>query len=247
MGSSTDKTPKWIEVGRSTTSPVTNTQRKEVHLDEYYVVIGFEVNNLQAFVDDTQDLAMDYGHAFFYVVKNHVVTRFFSFGPTGAGKVGWFDQGNIISPNKYDTGAMFKDGYQNARPGTPDYGISERVKAFKIPLTLKQGRLLETETDAVRARIISKQQKYTAYMNDTCAETARDILGEAGIATPSGSGAVKHSDMINWPVAYVVNPYMWYHNFKKAGKKEISYMPPGIPDEDWRPKIGEKDPIFKVQ
>ena len=241
MGSLTDKTPKWIEVGRSTTSPVANKQRKEIHLDEYYVVVGFKVNFPLAFVDDTQDLAVDFGHAFFYVVKNHVVTRFFSFGPTGADKVGWLDKGGLVTPNKYDTGAVFKDGYKNARPGTPDYGLSEEVKAFKIPLTLKQGLRLEAETDAVRARIISKKQKYTAYMNDTCAETARDILSEAGIDTPSGSGAVKHSGLINWPVAYAVNPYMWHRNFKKAGYKEVSDMPP---KKEWVVPLNKPDPLF---
>lgn len=246
MGSPSTKPPKWKEVGSSTTTPIQNKQRKEVRLDEYYVVVGFEVNHMDAFVNETHDLGIDYGHAFFYLVKNNRVTHVLSFGPTEAGKVGWLDKGRDNSA--YRIGAFIKDGYKNARKGTPDYGITEQIKAFKMSITIGQAKKLEVETASIREKIMSGKVKYTAYLNDTCAETARDVLGSAGIETPSGSGAVKHSGLINSPVAYAVNPYMWHSNFKKAGKKETSYEPPGIDlGQKWLPLIGKGDPIYKAQ
>lgn len=64
-----DNKQKWIEIGRSFTSPVKNTKRKEVKVDEYYVVVGFEVNVPDAFINGTQDVGIDYGHAFFMLLK----------------------------------------------------------------------------------------------------------------------------------------------------------------------------------
>jgi hypothetical protein len=231
MAEQAEKKVQWTEIGRSITSPTKNTERKEVRVDDYYVVVGFEVNNPEAFVNDVQDLGAHslaygngFGHAFFYIVKNRVVSKVFSFGPSGVGKVGWFDAGagDTEPSNKYNS-APIKDGVKNARPGTPDYGISEVVKAFKIPLTLKQGISLERETEEMRQKIIKGKQKYTVYMNDTCAETARDVLSEAGIDTPGGKGAIKDSSaVVKFPLVYATNPYMWHKNFKASGREELS-------------------------
>jgi hypothetical protein len=237
-------TGTWEEIGSSTTTPAKNIERKEVKIDDYYVVVGFEVNKPAAFVDDTHDLAKDYGHAFFYVVKNNVMTKVFSFGPNGRGKIGWFDQGQqggVQVGSKFNQGALIKDGYKNSRPGTPDYAISEEVKVFKILLTVSQGKKLEAETDKMREKIVKGKQNYTAYLNDTCAETARDVLRSAGVDTPSGSGKVKHSGVLNFPIAYAVNPYMWHHNFKLSKSTEVS----GIFDnKDPAQLVGQLDPFF---
>jgi hypothetical protein len=207
---------KWKVVGRSTMSPVANTVRKEVFVDEYYVVVGFEVNSPTAFKDDTQELNTeaggDYGHAFFYVVKNNVITKFLSFGPNGPGKVGWFDRGRA-NP-RYNTGAVVKDGYKNERPGTPDYEIPEEVQLFRVNLSESKGIALEKATQAMSDKISKGEQKYTVYVNDTCAETARQVLSEAGVETPSAKGWVKHSGVVNFPLTYADNPYMWHKNFK---------------------------------
>ena len=241
MATEPEKKTNWMEIGRSTTTATTNTKRKEVKVDDYYLVVGFEVNEPAAFKNGTQDLAIDYGHAFFYVVKNNVISKVCSFGPKGAGKVGWLGRGNSESPNRYNTGAILKDGFKNARPGNPDYAIPDEIKAFRIPLTAKQGMALERETDKVRQEIISGRQKYTAYMNDTCAETARDILAAADISTPSGTGAVKHSGVVNMPIAYAINPYMWHQNFVKAGHVEVAGK---LDDINPAMLLGRGDPIF---
>jgi hypothetical protein len=237
---------QWKSVAASTTTPIANKKRKEVELiDSYYVVVGFEVNNPAAFVGNTHDLAEDYGHAFFYTVRNNIIQQRFSFGPNGPGKIGWFDSGgrNRGAPNNYDIGAILKDGYKNARPGTPDYGISERMKLFKITMTKKQAEKLEEKTIKLRKEIIGGKQKYTAYINDTCAETARDLLSKSGVDTPSGSGKVKHSGIVDFPIAYATNPYMWHKNFMAAGFKELVYEADQRP---WLPPLGSQDPIFSA-
>lgn len=244
-----DKKPQWLKVGESTTSPVANKERKEILVDEYYVVVGFEVS-LPAFKDGTHDLAISFGHAFFYIVKNNIISRLFSFGPIERSKVGWNGWGSETDPNKFDTLAIVKDGSKGRRRGTPDYGIDSLVSAFKIPLTAKQGLRLIVETDEVRLKINRFKQMYAPYMNDTCAETARDLLSSADIETPSARGFVKHSGSLSFPVAYADNPYMWHENFTKTKFKTGSFMPPPAdPDTDkkWVPKIGNRDPISGFQ
>ncbi len=193
-----------------------------------YVVIGFEVNQPGAFTQDkalfmkhwVHHLNVDYGHGFFYVVDEHgKVVRFFSFGPAGPGKIGWFNSGDPKA-------APIKDGSSSSRPGTPDYPISEATRLFRIMLTKDKYEKLIRETDKERARIISGKHKYTAWVNDTCAESARDVLSAAGIATPSGAGFISAP-----PVKiYAVTPYKWHYNFKKEGFKEARI---GANDRKW--------------
>jgi hypothetical protein len=232
----------WMEIGRSVTTPTDNKNRKEVNIDVYYVVVGFEVNNPVAFKNAIHDLEVDYGHAFFFLVKNGIVEKVFSFGPTATGKVGWFDLGSSTgSSNKFNTGAILKDGFKNARVGTPDYAIQEQVRAFKLMLTAAQGIFLAQQIDKARQDIVSGKNKYTAYINDTCAETARDLLSAAGIRTPSGSGAIKHSGVFNSPIAYAVNPYMWHRNFVNDGYFEITAK---LDDSNPAMLLGRGDPLF---
>jgi hypothetical protein len=253
MATSSGESRKWAKIGELTSTPSGGEKGKEVKIDDYYVVVGFEVNNPAAFVNDTQDLAIDYGHAFFYVVKNLLIEKVFSFGPKDGGKVGWFNQGNSRNPNWANTGAILKDGYQNARPGTPDYRVDEKVSAFKMPLTGSLGVRLVRETESQRQKVIGGKQRYTAYMSDTCAEEARDVLSDAGVGCPEGSGIVRHSGMGVATGTYVdtrlgrylvgftaVNPYMWHKNFKASVYASNEYTPP----PSWLPPVGAADPIF---
>ena len=245
MGETARYGTKWKVIGTSVTSPLDQKTRKEVFIDDLYVVVGFEVNNLDAFLDGkTHDLAKDYGHAFFYLVKNHEVISLFSFGPAGPGKVGWGGKGSTAEPNKYNIGAFLKDGYKDSRPGNPEYRIQEKVTAFKLPVNLAQAAALVKEVNKWRKKIYSGKEKYTAFMNDTCAETARDILTSAGIESPSATGYVKHSGIVNFPVAYAANPYMWHHNFEKTSLKKTTFVPSTGSDAGWLPKIGSEDVIF---
>lgn len=246
----------WAQVGQSRASPIDNRKRAEIALDSYYLVVGFEVNKTKAFVNEIHDLAVDYGHAFFYVVKNTKVTKFFSFGPAGSGKIGWFNKGGQpgFEQNAYNVGAFKKDGYTNSRPGTPDFPIRELVKVFRISLSLKQARMLEAEAEKARLQVFNEDILYTAMVNDTCAETAKEVLDSAGISTPSGSGLVKHSGILNFPIAYAVNPYKWHKDFQEK-YKETSYpndsggftLAPGDDDPIFGvPVFAKKDPMWGV-
>jgi hypothetical protein len=225
----------WLVIGSSVTSPADNKVRAHVSLDSHYVVVGFEANNSQAFLNDMHDLALDYGHAFFYLVRNTTIRSSFSFGPAGIGKLGWFNKGKVMTSKK--------NGSQNARPATADYGITETVRAFKIPVTKKQAEMLEEEVKKIRVAIYLGNTEYSALMNDTCAETAKEVLDDAGIETPNGSGWVKHSGKLNLPVAYAVNPYKWHKNFKSKFAEMI--FKPKL-EYEWIPVVGDDDPIFGV-
>lgn len=223
----------WASIGSSTTTPTENTRRAEVTVNSYYVVVGFEVNNAKAFINGVHDLAEDYGHAFLYLVENLTIKSLFSFGPAGWGKIGWFNRGRIMTSKK--------DGSQNARPATADYGITETVKAFKMVVSKKQAILLEQEILQLRREIYIGSLEYSALVNDTCAETAKELLDDADVQTPSGSGPIKHSKIAKFPFVYAVNPYKWYADFK-ANHPEMLFKPDEI--GEWLPVIGEDDPIF---
>lgn len=226
---------QYKEVGRSTSTPTAQTERKEVKILLPYVVVGFEVNNPNghAFDNLVQNLDMgsggDYGHAFFYLVEDGKIVRLFSFGPNGEmGKVGWLGLGNKHPASR--TGAVVKDGFKDERPSTANYQISEATRLFRVDVTKEQVDKLKAETDELVKDIKKGYEPYTVWRNDTCAETARDLLLKADIKTPEGAGKIKAPTLGEiWFT--MVNPYMWHHNFKKAGYQEVVQKPM---EEDWK-------------
>lgn len=241
MTKAPSRTMKWANIGSSSTSPIAQTARKIVELDVFYVVIGFEVNSAEAFKHGIHDLAIDYGHAFYYLVQNLNIVQSFSFDPYDIGKVGWLDKGRSKGKSIYTVGAIKKDGSKNSRPATADYEIKEQIKAFKLPINRKQADALGKNTAKARIEIYNRKLTYSAIVNDTCAETAKEILDDSDIDTPSGFGWIKHSDIADIPIAYAVNPYKWHRDFK-AKYEEVNFRPVGPPE--WIPTIGETDPIF---
>lgn len=213
----------WNVVGRGLNTPVDDKRRISVRIDSYYVVIGFEVNNKAAYQQETLNLDEDYGHAFFYLVKNDKIISLLSFGPIGWGETTWLKPGNA-----------------NYRQASADYGLSEKVSAFKIVINTKQAEALRQETEKTRMDIHSGKILYAAFLNDTCAETERDVLDAANISTPSGSGWVK---VRGHNVAYAVNPYKWHANLKKEIGGEKFFIPPAM-FNGWVPGIGDRDQIF---
>jgi hypothetical protein len=253
MATSDEGARKWWKIGETTTTPTGEPKGTDVSIDDCYVVVGFEVNVPAAFRDDVHDLYVDYGHAFFYVVKNALIETYFSFGPNAFGKAGWFNMGNLQGTAKANRGALLKNGELNARPGTADYRINEDVKAFRINLTPSVGARLIEETMTRRQQVAAGTRLYTAYMNDTCASEARELLTSAGVETPEGSGLVKHSGFGLATGAYLdmptgryqigfraVNPYMWHKNFKASTHASADYGGAVY----WLPPVGAADPIF---
>jgi len=241
MTTTPSQTLKWKNIGSSRTSPVSDTTRQNVQLDTFYLVIGFEVNSADAFNNNIHDLAIDYGHAFYYLVQNIKIIQSFSFGPHGPGKIGWFNKGITKEKQVYTIGAIKKDGHKNSRPGTADYMITEKVKAFKVPINRKQAEALNQKTMKARVEIYEGKLTYSAMINDTCAETAKEILDDSDIDTPGGFSWVKHSEIADIPIAYAVNPYRWHRDFK-AKYEELIFYPEGL--AEWIPMIGESDPIY---
>lgn len=225
----------WVSVGSSQTSPVENKIRAQVSIDSYYVVVGFEVNNPKAFVNGIHDLAVDYGHAFIYLVKNIEIAGVISFGPNGVGKIGWFNRGRTMTSKK--------DGQQNGRPATADYPVREAVKAFRITVSKKQAAQLLKEIKELRKEIYEGDVEYSALMNDTCAETVKEVLDDADIETPSASGWIKHSKVLSFRFVYAANPYKWHKQFKES-YTETGYTPDAL--GEWVPTVGEEDRIFGV-
>jgi hypothetical protein len=169
---------------------------------QYSVVVGFEVNYPDtAFKNDVHYLGEDYGHAFFYLVKNQQVTKFFSFGPMDN------PDGKAYVP----------------RLGTADFQIPEETKLFRVDLSEDSYNALMKDTALMRAKIKSGNEKYTAMTNDTCAETARDILDAHIPNLPKGSGKVETNFVVSTGPFDAVNPYMWHKNFKKSIYTELTY------------------------
>ncbi len=238
----------WKKVGALSTKEEGAKKPEVVTVAQNYVVIGFEVNFPDAFKDNIHNLDInqggDYGHAFFYVVNQGKISRLFSFGPKGTGSI------SAINP--------LKDGYKNSRPGTPDYPVTKLTKLFRIKLSSSEIKILEAETEKARKKIIDGKLKYSALVNDTCAETAREVLSAAKISTPSAKGKVAakiasvpkpesrndfpyvttNKENVRVVVAFADNPYMWHHNFKKEGYKEVISSA-----LEWPDMVGLADPL----
>ena len=96
--------------------------------NEYYLIIGFEVNLLKSLIingktyerafnkaTNTQDLTVEdgYGHNYFITVKNGVVDTFFSFGPG-------VDQ-NAGTPQQIQDSALANPNFLERRKGIDEY------------------------------------------------------------------------------------------------------------------------------
>ncbi len=203
MGMFDQETSSSAELSWADSSSDINITNVQIRRKTYVLTVGFEVNHPNAFVDGVQDLSIDYGHAFFYVTKNNIVDVFFSFGPKGLAV-----QGKIT------------DEYSGARPGNTSYRITEITRLFRLKIREEMAVKVKKNADIFTAKVNAGAEHYYAFMNDTCAETARDILNEGGVSTPSGSGPVKGvgSDGIT-AIGSFVNPYKWYFDFSEKYKE----------------------------
>ncbi|MBA3112350.1 hypothetical protein CBX57_013365 [Salmonella enterica] len=176
---------------------------------KYILTVGFEVNYPEAFHNDVLNLSIDYGHAFFYVTRRPTVSKvdivdtFFSFGPLKLGE-----------------GGKITDEYNGKRPGNTHYEIEEKTKLFRLRISKEQAEKIKMNSAKFAKNIDSEEIFYDASLNDTCAETARDILSASNVLTPDGHGAVIGSgnifiDMATYNME-MVNPYMWFKNFQSA-------------------------------
>ena len=230
-----------------------SNNRVQVISNQYYLVVGFEVNHIAtAFRNNTQNLNIDYGHAFFFTVQNGKILTVYSFGPLGA-----------ATPTKAELRAGI-DEYSGKRPGTTDHPITEVSRLYKFKISKIQAIDIKKHADQFRKKVKSGDEKYTAYMNDTCAEAAKDVLDDANIDTPSGKGYVttpsgatnflfEPSYIDGWKVpatgVMFVNPYSWYDQFKKKYGQPFLYKNTGLKannsiylKDEWKPIEGTTVP-----
>ncbi|EJX0634545.1 hypothetical protein ODD08_004688 [Salmonella enterica] len=181
--------------------------------DRYVIAIGFEVNIDDAFQDDTLDLAIDFGHAFFYVTKNNVVTDFFSFGPT-----------KVVAPGGEKSESIKK------RIGMVNFPIKEMSKIFRFTLTKEQVERIHSEIELFSSRVSNKMEFFDVTTNNTCAKVSQLLLEQADISTPNSTSHVKSSKETdyNWltETFNFANPYKWYNSFLKQFDHPIGCLGP---------------------
>ncbi len=214
---------------RGETNTVTVKISKEV---KYILTVGFEVNYPAAFYNNILNLSVDFGHAFFYVTKrpvlfdNDIVDTFFSFGPAALGE-----------------GGKITDEYNGERQGNTKYAISEKTKMFRLRISQAQAEKIKTNSNKFSNKVDSKKILYDTSLNNTCAETERDILSASHVLTPDGHGSVIGTgniaiDIATYNLAFV-NPYMWFKNFYTAYGSPVTWY--GQPGPTVAQKGEEKD------
>ncbi|PAT63288.1 hypothetical protein CIK80_12210 [Psychrobacter sp. JB193] len=223
---------KYSKTTLNRTLPMVSNNRVQVISNQYYLVVGFEVNHIAtAFRNNTQNLNVDYGHAFFFTVKNGKIITVYSFGPKG-----------VATPTKRELAAGI-DEFSGRRPATTSYPITELSRLYKFRISKKQLIAIKKQADQFKKKVISGDEKYTAYMNDTCAEAAKDVLDDANIDTPSGKGYITtpigtanflfepsyiNGQKVPLTGAMFVNPYSWYDQFKKKYGQPFLYKHKGL-------------------
>ena len=205
----------------------------------YRLVMGFEVNNPDAFAGGVQNLSKDFGHSFFYLVDdNGRITDTFSFGPA-------------ITPEG--------DGITLGVPGKANYGITDPfVNLIGIDISaLEYNNLKNGIKD-----FYSSNYKYWIGLNNTCAESSMDIVGRA-IPRLDGLGKSpikmdglrqKLTNASNATIANtlvdandttkfsVTNPYALYRDLKNRGYDDIKIPTGNLTDARRQIKVGIQDP-----
>lgn len=135
---------------------------------------------------------------------------FFSFGPSGEGKI-------KMKPGNAEQPKVYADGAANGRPSTGSYEITEVVRIFRFEITEDEFNKIIAGTNKVLMKI-ENGKPYRAITNDTCAEEAQDILDDVLPWLPDGKGYIE-KDGIIFPFK-MVGPYAWakqlYDKYKTA-------------------------------
>lgn len=172
----------------------------------------------------------DPGHTFMYLVKNQNATVFLSVGPLISDptrraeyKEKLRKEGKNI-PSDEAMKKMFEDSpigeaiYTQSKRmigrGTPDYHIPEKSFLFKKKISQKEYELLYTKIIEVRNKILSGDEYYRVFGNNTCAEVVRhDVIGHIIPDLPWG----RSTEIV--PAIYAINPYAFYEQMKKYANR----------------------------
>ncbi|MFP5407658.1 MAG: RHS repeat-associated core domain-containing protein [Gammaproteobacteria bacterium] len=186
----------------------------------YRLVMGFEVNHPAAFAGGIHNLNLDYGHTFFYLVDNdNKISSVFSFGPAEQ---------------------MTEKGQLVGVKGTLNYPISEASKLFNIEINLVQYAAIKAKVTSFGFDVFMGKEKYWTALNNTCAESAMDILGSwyLGLGLPNGKSPVRvpinletKTDglgITNNGVTKIgfTNPYALFTQMVQGGNTYFDYLNP---------------------
>lgn len=148
MGSPSTKQPKWKEIGGSTTTPVTNTTRKEVRIHVPEIILGIH-SNVPASAGFTD------GHAWLSVSRDGVTTNYGLWPDDHPAIIAM----GLSDPKKSDI-----------RTGMEDGQASLSVRYYK--LTIKQAATLVNKLKE------NVRWKYTNTCASWASETLNSVTGE---------------------------------------------------------------------
>lgn len=98
--------------------------------------------------------------------------------------------------------------------GTPDYHIPEKSFLFKKKISQKEYELLYTKIIEVRNKILSGDEYYRVFGNNTCAEVVRhDVIGHIIPDLPWG----RSTEIV--PAIYAINPYAFYEQMREYASR----------------------------
>lgn len=202
--------------------PSKNVYRHYPVEDDYHSDINIENASHNALADP--------GHTFMYLVKNQNATVFLSVGPLVSDSTRLAEykeklrkEGKNI-PSDEAMKNMFEDApigeaiYTQSKRmigrGTPDYHIPEKSFLFKKKISQKEYELLYTKIIEVRNKILSGDEYYRVFGNNTCAEVVRhDVIGHIIPDLPWG----RSTEIV--PAIYAINPYAFYEQMKKYANR----------------------------
>ncbi|AOA57355.1 hypothetical protein [Acinetobacter larvae] len=215
-----------------------NKPTSVIKIDQYYLVVGFEVNVPQAYRNAKTTLSRkiekhqfmdgngvwDWGHAFFYIVKNEAVYCFFSYGPS-------IDKSEAQARGERKTGG----GSIIGTSATCQYDIGEVAQLFTVDIDKETADKIKADVDAIYMqtnnyiyneeteeweRHQSMDKKYRALTNETCAKEAEEILRKhLAPQIPAGMGYVKVKGLSK----KAVNPYAWHEKVAAANLNHYTF------------------------
>lgn len=202
--------------------PSKNVYRHYPVEDDHHSDIKTEIASHNALADP--------GHTFMYLVKNQNATVFLSVGPLISDSTRQAEykeklrkEGKNI-PSDEAMKKIFEDDpigeaiYTQSKRmigrGTPDYHIPEKSFLFKKKISQKEYELLYTKTIEVRNKILSGDEYYRIFGNNTCAEVVRhDVIGNIIPDLPWGRSTEIASAI------YAINPYAFYEQMREYASR----------------------------
>lgn len=200
----------------------------KIKVDQYYVVIGVEANNENAYREDKITFSnkiakhqylsgpnLDWGHAFFYVVHNEKVICFFSFGPSAGKKLG---ENKIIgnaSTCQYSIGEVTQMYVLKI-----DEDSAHKIKKDVEQMYLKSNNQMYDEESESWVTYSSNEKKYRAITNETCAKEAYNILLKyLGNKIPNAFGYIKTYGISKNAIC----PYAWNESLNSSKLNHYIY------------------------